>query len=74
MTDEIKKLTRSRSDRMMGGVCAGLGKYLGIDPTIVRIVLVLSFFLTFSTAALVYFALWLVIPEEVAPVEIPPSE
>jgi phage shock protein PspC (stress-responsive transcriptional regulator) len=64
MTDEIKKLTRSRNDRMMAGVCSGLGKYLGIDPTVVRIVMVLAFFLTFSTAAFVYLALWLLVPEE----------
>ena len=32
-----KRLARSSSDRMLAGVCAGLAKYLGIDPTIVRI-------------------------------------
>ena len=64
MTDEGKKLYRSRSDRLVGGVCAGLGKYLGVDPTVVRLVFVLTLFLTFTTSALVYFAFWLVIPEE----------
>ena len=33
---DIKTLTRSRSNRMVAGVCAGLGDYLKIDPTIIR--------------------------------------
>ncbi len=64
MTTESKKLYRSKSDRLVGGVCAGLGQYLGVDPTVVRLVFVLTLFLTFTTSALVYFAFWLVIPEE----------
>lgn len=71
MADEMKKLTRSKTDRMMGGVCAGVGKYLGVDPTVVRIVTVLAFFITFATAALVYLAMWLIIPEEAGLVEPP---
>jgi phage shock protein C len=66
MTDTIKKLYRSTSDRMLGGVCAGLGQYLGIDPTVVRIVFVLTLFFTFTTSAFVYLALWLLIPEQPA--------
>jgi len=34
---EVKKLYRSRDDRMIAGVCGGLGKYLGIDPTLLRL-------------------------------------
>ena len=67
MSDEIRKLYRSRSDRMMGGVCAGLALYLKLDPTVVRIAAVLALFLTFATAGVVYLALWLLIPEEPAP-------
>ena len=33
-----KKLTRSRKERMIAGVCGGLAEYLGWDPTLVRIV------------------------------------
>src|SRR5689334_16631054 len=36
-----KRLTRSTTDRMLAGVCGGMGKYLKIDPTIIRIVWVL---------------------------------
>ena len=37
MNTNYKQLTRSTSNRMIVGVCAGLGEYLGIDPTIVRL-------------------------------------
>jgi phage shock protein PspC (stress-responsive transcriptional regulator) len=56
------RLVRSQSDRMLGGVCGGLGQYLGIDAILVRI-----FFLLFAFAGggvLVYLILWMVIPDE----------
>lgn len=59
----IKKLTRPRNGRMLGGVCAGIGEYLGIDPTVVRIICVLLSIGTIGLALLVYFVLCFVIPE-----------
>ena len=59
----IKKLTRPRNDRMLGGVCAGIGEYLGIDPTVVRIICVLLSIGTIGLALLVYLVLCFVIPE-----------
>ena len=44
--EEKKKLTRS-DNKMVGGVCAGIGEYLGIDPTIVRIIYVLMIFFAY---------------------------
>jgi len=41
---KIKKLYRSRIDRKLGGVCGGLGEYFEIDPTIVRLLWILSIF------------------------------
>jgi phage shock protein PspC (stress-responsive transcriptional regulator) len=64
MTEPIKKLYRSASKPMLGGVCAGLGEYLGIDPTVVRVITVLAAFLSAGTAGLVYLAMWLIIPQE----------
>ena len=55
----IKKLTRPRN----GGVCAGIGEYLGIDPTVVRIICVLLSIGTIGLALLVYLVLCFVIPE-----------
>ena len=58
-----RKLTRSESDRMVAGVCSGLGKYLSIDPTIVRLIFVLMFLLG-GHGLLVYIILWIVMPVE----------
>ena len=59
----IKKLTRPRTGRMLGGVCAGISEYLGIDPTVVRIICVLLSIGTIGLALLVYLVLCFVIPE-----------
>ncbi len=62
--NDIKTLTRSKSNRMIAGVCAGLGDYLNIDPTIVRLLFVLGF-LTFNGAMLlVYLIMAIVTPEQ----------
>lgn len=57
------KLYRSRTDTMLGGVCGGLGPYLGIDTALVRIFFIL---LTISGGAglLIYLICWVVIPLE----------
>ena len=58
-----RRLTRSKSDRMVGGVCGGLGEYLGIDPTFIRIIF---FIMVFGGGAgfWIYLLLWFLIPEE----------
>jgi phage shock protein C len=48
---------------MLGGVCAGLGQYFGIDPTIVRLFFVV-FTLVNGAGVLVYLLLWLIVPPE----------
>jgi phage shock protein C len=63
MSSETKKLYRSRTDRMIGGVCGGLGQYLSIDPTVIRILYIL-FALTGGSGIFIYLILLLVIPEE----------
>ncbi len=60
-----RKLLRSKKERMIGGVCSGLAKYLNIDPTIIRLAFVLSFFLLFQWIALVYVLMLIIVPEEV---------
>lgn len=57
------RISRSRLDRMLGGVCGGLGRYLRIDSNLVRLFFVL-FTLTGGFGVLLYFALWLIIPVE----------
>jgi len=58
-----KKLYRSRSDRMIWGVCGGLAQYFDIDPTIVRVVAVLSVFIS-GFGILAYIILAIVMPLE----------
>jgi len=64
MNTETKELKRSTSNRMIAGVCAGLGDYLGIDPTIVRLLTLLAFFTGFGGIALVYLIMAIVVPEQ----------
>jgi phage shock protein C len=64
MNNNYKPLTRSTSNRMIAGVCAGLGDYLGIDPTIIRLLTVLAFFTGFGGIALVYLIMAIVVPEQ----------
>jgi phage shock protein C len=58
-----KKLFRKQMGAMLGGVCAGLSEYLGIDPIFIRIFFVL-WAVTGGGAVLVYLILWAVIPAE----------
>lgn len=58
-----KRLYRSRTERMIAGICGGLGEYLGIDPTIVRVVWVLISLMA-GIGVLLYVILWVVIPLE----------
>lgn len=78
MNNEVKKLYRSRDERMVAGVAGGLGEYFSIDPTIVRLVFVLSVFFGVGAGILVYLILMLVVPEEPvagqAVVEVQPEE
>ena len=57
------KLYRSQSDRMIGGVCGGLGRYLNVDPIFIRLVFVLLLFGS-DFGFLFYLLLWILIPEE----------
>ena len=64
MSETYKTLTRSVSNRMVAGVCAGLGEYLNIDPTVVRLLFVLGFFLAGPGIVLAYLIMAIVTPEE----------
>lgn len=60
-----KRLTRMEEGRMIAGVCAGLGRYLGIDATIVRVIFVLLALFAMG-GVLLYLILWLIMPMETA--------
>ena len=63
MTVDNRRLYRSRTDRMISGVCGGLGEYLNIDPTVVRLLFALSLLIG-GTGLLVYVVMLIVVPEE----------
>jgi phage shock protein C len=63
MTDNIPRLYRSRGDRIIGGVCAGLAKYFNIDPTLIRLAFV-ALALMGGHGFLVYLIMLIVVPEE----------
>ena len=71
MSSEVRRLYRARHDRMIGGVCGGLGVYLGIDPTIVRLLFVLFAFAG-GPGIVAYLIMLIVVPEE--PLESPPTQ
>ena len=58
-----KRLYRSKDERMIWGVCGGLAKYFDVDPTIIRLVAVLTLFLGL-TGILIYIILAIIIPLE----------
>jgi phage shock protein C len=58
-----KKLMRSRTDNKIAGVCGGLGNYMDVDPTLIRLVWVLLVFFG-GTGILAYIIAWIVMPEE----------
>lgn len=58
-----KKLYRSESDRIIGGVCGGIAEVYDLDPSLVRILAVL-FVLGFGSGLLAYIIAWLIIPSE----------
>ncbi|MET0659852.1 MAG: PspC domain-containing protein [Steroidobacteraceae bacterium] len=58
-------LRRSRSNRMVAGVVAGLATYLGMDATLARVIYVIGSILSAAfPGLLVYLILWVLIPEE----------
>lgn len=66
MSTAPPRLYRSRRDRMIAGVCGGLADRLGWDPTLVRILFVLSILLP-GPQVLVYLVMWIVVPLEPRP-------
>jgi phage shock protein C len=63
MSDEVKRLYRSRDERMLGGVCGGLAKYLNTDPTLIRLLMVVFAFAG-GPGIIAYLILWIIVPEE----------
>jgi len=59
---QVRRLLRSRTDRVLGGVCGGLGRYLNVDPVLLRIAAV-ALALSGGAGVIAYIVAWIVIPE-----------
>lgn len=57
------RLKRSRTNKMISGVCGGIAEYLGWDATVVRLIFVVLTFFSWGAPILLYFILALVMPE-----------
>jgi phage shock protein PspC (stress-responsive transcriptional regulator) len=66
-----KRLQRSRTDKMVGGVCGGLAEYFGIDPTVVRVLWVVITLLG-GAGFILYIILWIIMPQQ-PPAPLPPA-
>ncbi len=60
----MKKLYRSSTNKIIAGVCGGIGGYFDIDPTIIRLVVALLSIGSFGTGILIYIIFWLIIPSD----------
>ena len=59
------RLTRAKNDRMIAGVCGGLANFFGLDPSLVRIGVVLVGFVTALVPMFItYVIMWFIIPED----------
>jgi phage shock protein C len=71
MSTETRKFYRGRERRILGGVCAGLGEYLDVDPTLVRVAFVAGMLLGWLVAVpAIYLILWIFTPEKPLPVPV----
>lgn len=69
-TSKPKRLVRSLHDRRIAGICGGMAEYVGIDPTVVRILWVVAAFFSIGLVVLLYLVLILIIPNDH---ELPPA-
>jgi phage shock protein C len=59
----MKRLYRSRNDRIVAGVCGGLAEHIDADPSLIRLVWILVTLISLGTGLIVYLAACIIIPE-----------
>jgi len=64
MAKPIKRLYRSRKDKVIGGVCGGIAEYLDVDSVVVRLIWAIVTLLSMGMGILAYLIAWVIIPEE----------
>ena len=63
MSTKFKRLYRSKRNRIIAGVCGGLGEYFKIDPVLIRLIWVIITVI-YGAGILAYLILWIIIPEK----------
>ena len=66
---KTRKFYRDGDKAMVSGVCAGLAHYFRIDPLWIRIIFVISLFISFGTSVFIYILLWILIPKAITTTE-----
>lgn len=64
MTKQIKHLYRSKKNRLIAGVCGGIGEFLEVDATIIRLLWVFVTLLSMGLGVIAYIIAWIIVPEE----------
>lgn len=59
----MKKLTRNRDDKWIGGVCAGIADYTGLDTTVVRLIVAIGTLISVGVGLCAYIIAWILIPD-----------
>jgi phage shock protein C len=60
--DGYRRLYRSGRNRILGGVCGGLGEYANLDPNIIRVLWILLLIVSFGIAIIAYVLMWILVP------------
>ena len=64
MAKLVKRLYRSKRDRVFGGVCGGIAQYMEVDPVVVRLVWAIATLASMGVGILAYLIAWIIVPEE----------
>jgi phage shock protein PspC (stress-responsive transcriptional regulator) len=59
-----RRLLRPQDDRVVAGVCSGIGRYFGVDPVLIRVAFIIVAAVTWGATLLAYPVMWFLIPEE----------
>ncbi len=62
MAEKFKRLYRSKTEKMLGGVCGGIAEYFNVDPVLVRLLWVL-FTLAWGAGLILYMIAWIIVPQ-----------
>ncbi|HEY3362273.1 MAG TPA: PspC domain-containing protein, partial [Methanosarcina sp.] len=61
---QMNKLYRSKKNKIIAGICGGIGEYFKVDPTLIRLLWVLISVMGMGSGVVAYIIAWIIIPEE----------